>query len=143
YVSHDDMVGCMEAYLSGGHQILQLCGRWFRGEHAGISFLDTRAPEGSGTSRHLQMIAGATDGFELAELDLQRRGAGDLVGEEQSGLGRTLQHLDLMRDAELIGTAREDAFALVREDPELSAHPALATAVAIRLRAAENTLERS
>lgn len=133
----------LDAERFGVSQIHQLRGRVGRGEHAGIAFLDTRAPEGSRTSQHLQMIAGATDGFDLAELDLQRRGAGDLVGEEQSGLGRTLQHLDLIRDAELIETAREDAFALVREDPDLVAHPALATAVAIRLRAAENQVERS
>ena len=133
----------LDAERFGVSQIHQLRGRVGRGEHTGIAFLDTRAPEGSRTSRHLQMIAGAGDGFELAELDLQRRGAGDLVGEEQSGLRRTLQHLDLIRDAELIGDAREDAFTVVREDPELSAHPALATAVAIRLRAAENTVERS
>lgn len=133
----------LDAERFGVSQIHQLRGRVGRGEQPGIAFLDTRAAEGAQTSQHLQMIAGASDGFDLAELDLQRRGAGDLVGEEQSGLRRTLQHLDLVRDADLIEAARRDAFAVIDQDPELTAHPALATALAIRLRAADNTVERS
>ena len=133
----------LDAERFGVSQIHQLRGRVGRAEHPGIAFLDTRAAVGSQTSQHLEMIAGAADGFDLADLDLQRRGAGDLVGEEQSGLGRTLQHLDLIQHAELIEVARHDAFAVVDEDPDLAAHPALATAVGIRLRAAENQVERS
>ena len=94
-------------------------------------------------SRHLRAIAEAPDGFALAELDLRRRGAGDLVGEEQSGLQRTLKHLDVLRDARWIEAAREDAFSLVAEDPELDGHPELAAAVAARLRDADPDVERS
>src|SRR5699024_1344940 len=109
----------------------------------GIAFFDTTAEVGRDHSQHLQQIADAADGFALAELDLRRRGAGDLVGEEQSGLQRTLRHLDVMRDARAIEQAREDAFAVVAGDPELTAHPALARAIADRLQDADPDVERS
>ncbi len=133
----------LDAERFGVSQLHQLRGRVGRGEHAGIAFLDTRATGGSEHSRHLQAIAGAADGFALAELDLERRGAGDLVGEEQSGLQRTLKHLDVIRDAAVIEQARQDAFAVVATDPELTAHPALAGAIADRLRDADPDVERS
>jgi ATP-dependent DNA helicase RecG len=133
----------LDAERFGVSQLHQLRGRVGRGEHAGIAFLDTSAAVGKEHSRHLQRIADATDGFELAELDLRRRGAGDLVGEEQSGLQRTLKHLDVIRDAHAIEQAREDAFAVVAADPELTAHPALADAIADRLRDADPDVERS
>src|SRR5699024_10158870 len=112
----------------------QLCGRVVRGEHPGIAFFDTTAEVGRDHSQHLQQLADAADGFALAELDLHRRGAGDLVGEEQSGLQRTLEHLDVMRDARAIEQAREDAFAVVASDPEHTAHPAPAGGLAARQR---------
>src|SRR5699024_3627771 len=113
------------------------------GEHPGLAFFDTSAVVGEEHSRHLRAIADAPDGFALAELDLRRRGAGDLVGEEQSGLQRTLKHLDVIRDARWIELAREDAFALVAGDPDLAGHPQLAGAVANRLRDADPDVERS
>ena len=133
----------LDAERFGVSQLHQLRGRVGRGEHAGIAFFDTSARPGLEHSQHLEAIAGATDGFDLAELDLRRRGAGDLVGEEQSGLQRTLKHLDVMRDARAIEQAREDAFAVVAADPELTAHPALAGAIADRLRDADPDVERS
>src|SRR5699024_4577987 len=114
----------LDAERFGVSQLHQLRGRVGRGEHPGIAFFDTTAEVGRDHSQHLQQIADAADGFALAELDLRRRGAGDLVGEEQSGLQRTLRHLDVMRDARAIEQAREDAFAVVAGDPELTAHPA-------------------
>ena len=114
-----------------------------RGEHPGIAFLDTRTTPEHPAFARLEGIAGAADGFALADLDLQVRGAGDLVGEEQSGLQRTLTHLDVLRDAQAIERAREDAFAVVAADPELTAHPALDGAIADRLRDADPDVERS
>ncbi|MGP9539290.1 ATP-dependent DNA helicase RecG [Brachybacterium sp. AOP43-C2-M15] len=133
----------LDAERFGVSQLHQLRGRVGRGEHAGIAFLDTSAEPDQAHSQHLQRIAEAPDGFALAELDLRRRGAGDLVGEEQSGLQRTLKHLDVLRDARAIEQAREDAFAVVAADPELTAHPALAGAVEERLRDADPDVERS
>lgn len=133
----------LDAERFGVSQLHQLRGRVGRGEHAGIAFFDTSGEVGKEHSSHLQRIAEAADGFALAELDLRRRGAGDLVGEEQSGLQRTLKHLDVMRDARAIEQAREDAFAVIAEDPELTAHPALAGAIVDRLRDADPAVERS
>ena len=65
------------------------------------------------------------------------------MGEEQSGLQRTLKHLDVLRDARWIEVAREEAFALVGGDPDLEDHPDLAAAVANRLRDADPDVERS
>ncbi|QCR53818.1 ATP-dependent DNA helicase RecG [Brachybacterium sp. SGAir0954] len=131
----------LDAERFGVSQLHQLRGRVGRGEAPGIAFLDTRVEQGSVSSRHLQSVAEATDGFALAELDLHRRGAGDLVGELQSGLGRTLQHLDVIRDGEVIARAREDAFPLVAADPDLADHPVLAAAIETRL--ADADVERS
>ena len=133
----------LDAERFGVSQLHQLRGRVGRGEHAGIAFFDTSAEVGREHSAHLQRVADAADGFALAELDLHRRGAGDLVGEEQSGLQRTLTHLDVLRDAQAIERAREDAFAVVAADPELTAHPALDGAIADRLRDADPDVERS
>ena len=133
----------LDAERFGVSQLHQLRGRVGRGAQPGIAFLDTRTAPGSATSQHLQAIADAADGFALADLDLRRRGAGDLVGEEQSGLSRTLKHLDLLRDADLIEGARRDAFAVIAEDPELALHPDLALAVENRLRDADPDVERS
>ncbi|GAA4526364.1 ATP-dependent DNA helicase RecG [Brachybacterium paraconglomeratum] len=133
----------LDAERFGVSQLHQLRGRVGRGEHAGIAFFDTSGVPGKEHSAHLQAIAETTDGFELAELDLRRRGAGDLVGEEQSGLQRTLKHLDVIRDARAIEQAREDAFAVVAADPELTTHPVLAGAIEDRLRDADPDVERS
>lgn len=133
----------LDAERFGVSQLHQLRGRVGRGEHPGIAFLDTRTDPGSPAAEHLASIAEAADGFALAELDLARRGAGDLVGEVQSGLGRTLRHLDVIRDAAIIEQAREDAFAVLAADPELEGHPQLAAAIDARLRDADPDVERS
>ncbi len=58
-----------------------------------------------------------------------------MLGARQSGRANSVRHLRLGRaeDEQIIADAREDAFALVADDPELRAHPALAAAVAMRL----------
>lgn len=132
----------LDADRFGVSQLHQLRGRVGRGVHPGIAFLHTRSEDEDALQR-LREIAAAEDGFALAALDLQRRGAGDLVGEEQSGLARTLRVLDVLQDLDLIEAAREDATALIAQDPALEDHPALARAVADRLEAAENNVERS
>lgn len=133
----------MDAERFGISQLHQLRGRIGRGEHPGIAFFDTRAPHGSETSELLSKIAATTDGFELAEIDMRRRGTGDLVGEEQSGLHRTLEHLDVLRDEKIIARARGIAFDLVAGDVDLEDHPQLAAAVERRLRDADPNVERS
>ncbi|EWS82513.1 ATP-dependent DNA helicase RecG [Brachybacterium phenoliresistens] len=133
----------LDAERFGVSQLHQLRGRIGRGEHPGIAFLATRTEEGSPASQHLSRVAATHDGFELAELDLEHRGGGDLVGEEQSGLGRTLRYLDVVRDVRLIEQARADAEDIVAADPRLEGEPQLARAVEERLRDADPNVERS
>lgn len=100
----------LDAERFGLAQLHQLRGRIGRGQHPGIAFFATAFPRGSDQHSHLTELANTTDGFALAELDLARRGSGDLVGDVQSGAGVAVRYLDVARDAALIEEAREDAF---------------------------------
>lgn len=136
------MVIC-DAERFGISQLHQLRGRVGRGEHPGIVFLATTAPPESEAAEHLRAIAATRDGFELARLDLERRGVGDLVGTRQSGLHATLRHLDVLADTDVVDAARQQAARVVEHDPDLDAHPGLARAVADRLRDADPDVERT
>jgi len=120
----------MDADRFGVSQLHQLRGRVGRGSAAGLCLLVTEAPEGSPARERLDAVASTTDGFKLAELDLEQRREGDVLGATQSGRRSHLRLLSLLRDAQLIGEARLEAIALVEEDPDLTAHPALAASVA-------------
>lgn len=72
----------------------------------------------------LNAIQSTSDGFEIAELDFQLRGAGELFGTRQSGESE-YRHYIPERDEPLLNYARERAFDLVAQDPELSQYPAL------------------
>ena len=122
----------MDAERFGVSQLHQLRGRVGRGAHAGLCLLMT-STEAEGALERLQAVAATTDGFALAQLDLEQRREGDVLGARQSGGRRQLQFLSVLRDEALIVQAREDAVALVASDPDLTAHPALATAVAERV----------
>ncbi|MDX6210131.1 MAG: ATP-dependent helicase RecG, partial [Frankiales bacterium] len=64
------------------------------------------------------------------EFDLEARREGDVLGASQSGRRKFLKMLELHRHADLISEAREEAAAIIAEDPDLAAHPALAEALA-------------
>jgi ATP-dependent DNA helicase RecG len=59
------------------------------------------------------------DGFRIAEIDLQLRGPGDFLGTKQSGLPE-FKLADIVEDHALLAEAREAAFRLIRQDPNLS-----------------------
>ncbi|WP_029211943.1 ATP-dependent DNA helicase RecG [Arsenicicoccus bolidensis] len=125
----------LDADRFGISQLHQLRGRVGRGQHAGTCFLATPVdpsgePEGQPVAwQRLQAVAGTTDGFALAEQDLELRGEGDVLGASQSGRRRRIRMLRLAnpRDVELIAEARDDAQALLSDDVALTAHPRLAT----------------
>jgi ATP-dependent DNA helicase RecG len=101
-------------------QLHQLRGRIGRGRHPSVCFLlaDPRTPDGVA---RLEAMRRSSDGFELAERDLEIRGAGEVFGERQSGwtdlkLGR------LPRDEPIVIEARGVAEALLDGDPDLTAH---------------------
>jgi len=120
----------LDADRFGVSQLHQLRGRVGRGSAAGLCLLVTEAVEGTPARERLDSVASTTDGFRLAELDLEQRREGDVLGATQSGRRSHLRLLSLLRDTELIRNARAEAIALVEEDPELERHPALAASVA-------------
>jgi ATP-dependent DNA helicase RecG len=120
----------MDADRFGVSQLHQLRGRVGRGSAPGICLLVTEAPEASAARERLEAVASTTDGFKLSEIDLEQRREGDVLGASQSGKHSHLRLLSLLRDAKLITDARASADELVRDDPDLSRHPALAASVA-------------
>jgi ATP-dependent DNA helicase RecG len=106
----------------GVSQLHQLRGRVGRGDHASVCLL---FPEEAGglARRRLQAVAGETDGFKLAEVDLELRGEGELLGTRQSGLPR-FAVASLPEDGPQLIEARDEVLALLRrygslEDTEL------------------------
>jgi len=97
----------------GLSQLHQLRGRVGRGEHASLCILfgDPKLPR-------LEAIANERDGFRLAEVDLELRGAGDVLGTRQHGLPE-FKVARLPEDVELLVRARDRADAILIEDPRL------------------------
>ncbi len=102
----------------GISQLHQLRGRVGRGEHPGRCFL--AGPPSVAGSPRLRALAAHTDGFRLAELDLELRKEGELVGTRQSGIG-SFRVASLPQDAQLLELARARAEAIVASDPDLAA----------------------
>ncbi|MET0695602.1 MAG: ATP-dependent DNA helicase RecG [Propionibacteriaceae bacterium] len=127
----------------GISQLHQLRGRIGRGGHPGVCLLLTRSPADSLARERLDAVAGTRDGFALADVDLEQRREGDVLGASQSGSRSSLRLLRVLTDADVIVQARDIAERCMADDPELS-DPGLADAVAqIELQAAGDWLERS
>lgn len=77
-------------------------------------------PDGSGeqTLERLRVLVRESNGFRIAEEDLRLRGPGELLGTQQAGMPR-MRVADIVRDADLLRTAREAAAALLHDDPQL------------------------
>lgn len=129
-VPNATMMVILDADRFGVSQLHQLRGRVGRGSAPGLCLLVTDAPADSEARQRLAAVASTLDGFRLAELDVEQRREGDVLGAAQSGTQRRLQLLSLLRDAELIREARAAAEQLLAEDPELAQHPELAATVA-------------
>jgi ATP-dependent DNA helicase RecG len=107
----------------GLSQLHQLRGRVGRGGGAAWCFLfgDPSTPDGEA---RLQAMAESTDGFLLAERDLEIRGAGEVFGEKQSGFG-DLKLGKIPRDARYVEWARKVAEEILDDDPTLVEHTPL------------------
>jgi len=116
----------MDADRFGVSQLHQLRGRVGRGTEPGLCLLVTEAPEGSKARQRLADVAATVDGFRLAEIDLEQRREGDVLGAAQAGRKKSLKLLSVLHDRDLIVAAREEATALVDADPDLAGYPALA-----------------
>jgi ATP-dependent DNA helicase RecG len=123
----------VDADRFGVSQLHQLRGRVGRGNVPGLCLLVTRTEAGTVARERLDAVAGTLDGFELARVDLELRQEGDVLGAVQSGRRTSLKLLRVTRDGDVIADAREAAAEVLRDDPRLAAHPALAAAVRRRL----------
>lgn len=107
----------MDADRFGISQLHQLRGRVGRGAHPSLCLLATSLPEGSKAGQRLKAVAGTQDGFELADLDLQERREGDILGANQSGRPITLRFLSLAEHLDVIEAAREICESVHAADP--------------------------
>jgi ATP-dependent DNA helicase RecG len=114
-----------DAERYGISQLHQLRGRIGRGEHASLCLLF-----GPKASPRLRALASHSDGFKLAEIDLDLRGEGELVGTRQHGLAQ-FRVAELPRDGQLLERARSHAERIVAGDPalELPEHALLGDAL--------------
>lgn len=101
----------------GLSQLHQLRGRVGRGEHPSHCIF-VFGGETEESARRMRAIAEISDGFELAEADLEIRGEGSLFGTRQSGMS-DLRVARLSKDYHILRAARADAFSLVENDPHL------------------------
>ena len=118
----------LDADRFGIAQLHQLRGRVGRAHHVSRCWLVTAdSPEGNA---RVEALVASTDGFELAEVDLDLRGEGTLMNTAQKGRN-DLKLASLRRDRELVVLAREAAFAIVDPDPELDDRPDLRDELAL------------
>jgi ATP-dependent DNA helicase RecG len=125
-VPNATMMVILDADRFGVSQLHQLRGRVGRGSAPGLCLLVTESDADTPARVRLDAVASTVDGFRLAELDLEQRREGDVLGAAQSGRRSHLRLLSLLRDADLIRDARTDALAVIAADPELTDHPGLA-----------------
>ena len=113
-------------------QLHQLRGRVGRGKAQSTCVLLENAditPEGR---ERVAAMVRTTDGFELAEQDLRQRGPGELCGTRQHGV-TDFRVADLVRDEKILTLARDEAQALMTEDPALESEPMLKAEILRRL----------
>ncbi|CPZ80049.1 ATP-dependent DNA helicase RecG [Mycobacteroides abscessus] len=116
----------MDADRFGISQLHQLRGRVGRGGNKGLCLLVSPCSPAGSAGRRLRAVQDTLDGFTLAELDLEERREGDVLGRDQSGRAVNLRLLSLLDHRDMIETAREMAMRACADDPELARQPALA-----------------
>lgn len=107
----------------GLSQLHQLRGRVGRGSRKSYCIC-FGADKGEQARQRLKILCGTNDGFEIAKADLAQRGPGDFFGKRQHGLPM-LKVADLAGDLQLMQCAREEAEALLHDDPALAGYPLL------------------
>jgi len=102
----------------GLSQLHQLRGRVGRGADQSYCILMSSHKLTNEAKQRLNTMVETNDGFKIAEMDLQLRGAGDLQGTQQSGIPG-LKIADLTRDGDILQVARTAALKILNEDPNL------------------------
>jgi len=110
-VPNATMMIVMDADRFGVSQLHQLRGRVGRGSEPGLCLLVTGSPAGTPARERLSAVAASTDGFELSRLDAELRREGDVLGARQSGVRSSLKLLSVVRDEQVIASARDAAVA--------------------------------
>lgn len=123
------MMVILDAERFGLSQLHQLRGRVGRGQRESICLAVHHALDGTLAFERLKAFASTTDGFVLAERDLELRSEGNVLGAAQSGRSSSLKFVRVRTDENLIGVARAAARKLVAGDPTLASHPALRAAI--------------
>ena len=123
----------VEADRFGVSQLHQLRGRVGRGGAPGLCLFVTTAEQGSLARERVEAVSSTLDGFELAQIDLELRREGDVLGSMQSGGRSSLRLLRVATDGDLIGVARAAAAGVLEGDAALREHPALRDALDRRL----------
>ena len=100
-------------------QLHQLRGRVGRGQRESSCILMYGQPLSNTAKERLRIIYENTDGFAIAQADLQLRGPGELIGKRQSGVPM-LRYADLERDADLIPSAQQIADQMLKATPQLT-----------------------
>lgn len=106
----------------GLSQLHQLRGRVGRGADQSYCILMTKPDISKDTRRRLEIMPETSDGFQIAEADMQLRGPGDIEGTQQSGIAFNLRIANLSADGQIVRIARECADAILNADPALE-HP--------------------
>jgi len=119
----------LDAARFGIAQLHQLRGRVGRGDKASRCLLVGGAPTPDAEER-LRALVRTTDGFELAEVDLDLRGEGTIMGERQKGRN-DLRLASLRRDREWVEAARAEALRMVGDGDGMAAYPELADEVSL------------
>ena len=104
----------------GLSQLHQLRGRVGRGAEQSYCILMTGYKLSNEGKKRIETMVNTNDGFEIAEVDLQLRGPGDIEGTQQSGVPFDLKIANLGRDGQLLQYARNIAEQILDQDPELS-----------------------
>ena len=107
-------------------QLHQLRGRVIRSSHQAYCYIFAEA-KSEKTIVRLKALKTAENGFELAELDLSLRGAGELGGIKQWGI--TDLGMEAIKNIKMVEAARTEAVRLIGEDPELTRYPLLKSKV--------------
>ncbi len=107
----------LEAQRFGLSQLHQLRGRVGRGADQSYCILVTNYQLAEETRKRIDIMCETNDGFRIAEADLKLRGPGDLEGTQQSGMAFDLKIADIARDGQLVQLARDEAQAIMDDDP--------------------------
>ena len=132
-VPNATFMAVIDADRFGVSQLHQLRGRVGRGGHPGLCLFVTAAEPETTARQRVDAVAATLDGFELAQVDLELRREGDVLGANQSGGRSSLKLLRVVTDSEVIIDARGAAAAILEGDPALEGHRSLADALARRL----------